>query len=233
METMNEPDIRAPAAPMLSPVPHELDEAAVRVCYRRVSRFYDLAFGATLGAGRREAMRRMQPRPGLKILEIGVGTGLSLPLYPAGVSITGIDLSGEMLRKAERRVAALGRSGVELRQMDARQLAFANEVFDVSVAMYVASVTPDPEVMVAEMRRVTRPGGEIYIVNHFSRKRGVMALIERGLSPLSSLLGFKPVFFLDEFQTRCGIDDCMVHPVPPFGYWLVLKIQNGPNGAAK
>lgn len=203
-----------------------LDLRAVRRCYRRYARVYNALFGPSLAAGRHEAIRRMKPLAGERILEIGIGTGLSLDLYPPGVAITGIDLSEEMLARAERRVVQTGRKNVELFRMDAGEMSFPDDSFDKSVAMYVASVTPSPEAMVREMRRVTRPGGQLYIVNHFSRRASLMGLVERLLSPLATVVGFEPLFYLDAFVARCGFGAAKIFKVRPFGYWLVLECPN-------
>ena len=203
-----------------------LDESAVRSCYRRYARIYNAVFGLSLEPGRREAIRRMAPCPGDSVLEIGIGTGLSLDLYPEGVCITGVDLSEEMLSQAKRRLLRTKRKGVFLQKMDARKLEFADNSFDKSIAMYVASVTPNPAAMIREMRRVTRPGGQFYIVNHFSSRGSAVSLLERMLSPMASVLGFEPAFYLDYFIESTGLADATIYPVRPFGYWLVLVYTN-------
>ena len=203
-----------------------MDAASVMASYRRYANVYNLFFGPTLGPGRIQTLRRMELKPGNRVLEIGVGTGLSLKLYPSNVKITGIDLSQEMLRQAFQRVAKLGFTNVELKKMDAQHLEFADDSFDTSVAMYVASVVPDPAQMVREMVRVTKPGGEIYIVNHFSRKGSFMSGIEKVLSPLRPLLGFEPLFYLDDFLMRTGLRNPDDIPIKPFGYWRLLHMEN-------
>jgi phosphatidylethanolamine/phosphatidyl-N-methylethanolamine N-methyltransferase len=136
--------------------------------YRAFAPAYDAFFGAVLEPGRRAAIEGMDLRPGARVLEVGVGTGLSLAAYPRDVSVFGVDLAPEMLDRARRRVARKGLSQIlELKVMDARALDYPDAHFDVVVAMYVVSVTPDPERMVSEMLRVCRPGGQLVIVNHF------------------------------------------------------------------
>lgn len=199
---------------------------AVRSSYRRYARIYDSIFGFTLEAGRRQAVQYLDPRRGTQVLEIGVGTGLSLPLYPEGTSITGIDLSPEMLKQAQGRALKLKGRDVRLFTMDAGELSFADDSFDASVAMYVASVAPNPEAIVSEMKRVTRNGGHILIVNHFSQRGSLMCLLERAISPLAPLLGFQPLFYLHKFMAATDLVGARVMPVNPLGYWLILAIRN-------
>lgn len=167
----------------------------------------------------------MELKSGHRVLEIGIGTGLSLPLYPPNVDVTGIDLTAEMLEQAQRRVDLLGLNNVQLHLMDAQKLKFPDQSFDKSIAMFVASVTPDPVAMIREMKRVTRPGGGIYILNHFSQKGSFMSLIEKALSPLAPVIGFEPLFYLDEFLDRAGMRGAADIPIQPFGYWRLLCLQ--------
>jgi len=203
-----------------------LDTDSVRTAYRRWARAYDLVMGAILRPGRKEVLELMQCRAGDHILEVGVGTGLSLPLYPANVQITGIDLSTDMLERAEVRRQRYRLHHVELREMDAESMSFAEHSFDKVVAMYVASVVPHPERLVAEMQRVCKPGGDIYIVNHFLHAHPLVAGIERLLAPLSKLVGFRPDFSLEGFIERTGLDVVERRGVNLGGYWTLLKARN-------
>jgi phosphatidylethanolamine/phosphatidyl-N-methylethanolamine N-methyltransferase len=163
---------------------------------------------------------------GKRVLEIGIGTGLCIPLYPAEVELTGIDVCEPMLEKARHRAGRRGFNRVDLSVMDAEKMKFAQNAFDHTVAMYIASVTPDPVAMVREMRRVTRPGGCLYILNHFSRQNTAAFALEKLISPLASVIGFEPLFPLDEFQSRTGLQDAEDIPIRPFGYWRLLRVQN-------
>lgn len=165
-------------------------------------------------------------KSGDRVLEIGIGTGLSLPLYPRNIDITGIDLTAEMLEQAQHRVDLLGLDNVRLHLMDAQKLRFPDRSFDKSIAMFVASVTPDPVAMIREMKRVTRGGGDLYILNHFSRKGSFSSRIEGALRPLAPLLGFEPLFYLDEFLDRSGMRGSRDIPIKPFGYWRLLHFKN-------
>lgn len=204
-----------------------MDIEAIQKAYRRYARRYDLYFGALFQPGRKAVIERMACKPGERILEVGVGTGLSLPLYPAGARVTGIDISAEMLERARLRKERCGLDGnVELRVMDAERLEFADDSFDKVVAMYVASVVPHPVRLVSEMRRVCRPGGEFFIVNHFHSTNPLVGGAESMLAPLSRLLGFHPDFPLDRFVRETGLEVVASQPVNLFGYWTLLRARN-------
>jgi phosphatidylethanolamine/phosphatidyl-N-methylethanolamine N-methyltransferase len=172
---------------------------AVKAAYRRYARIYDTVFGPVLQPGRRALLERLELKPGDRVLEVGVGTGLSLPLYPGSVSITGIDVSNEMLDKARSRVTRRKLENVEaLLEMDAEQMTFPDASFDKVVAMYVVSVVARPAKLIEELHRVCRPQGEIFIVNHFRSDNRFLGAVEKALSGFSSQLGFHPDFDLRE-----------------------------------
>lgn len=204
-----------------------MDINAVKAAYRRYAPAYDLYFGAVLEQGRKKAVTRMDCRPGEKVLEVGVGTGLSLPLYKKSVRVTGIDISPEML---ERAAALKERHKLEnvvaLEEMDAEQMEFPGNSFDKVVAMYVVSVVPDPVRLIEEMRRVCKPKGELFIVNHFRHANCIIGSLERLISPLSNMIGFKPDFSLDEFLQRTCLRVVERSPVNFFGYWTMLRAIN-------
>ena len=203
-----------------------MDIDAIRKSYRRYARSYDFCFGAVFQPGRQAVIEQMNCRPGDRVLEVGVGTGISLPMYPAGVHITGIDLSAEMLERAHTRVRQGNLSQVELFEMDAESMTFPDDSFDKVVAMYVASVVPNPEKLVEEMHRVCKPGGDIFIVNHFHSENPVIARFEKLLAPLSKLVGFRPDFSLDTFLTDTGLQVLDKNPVNFLGYWTMLRASN-------
>jgi phosphatidylethanolamine/phosphatidyl-N-methylethanolamine N-methyltransferase len=164
---------------------------AVKAAYRRYATIYDAVFGPVLQPGRKAVLDALKLKPGDRVLEVGVGTGLSLTLYPRSVRITGIDVSGEMLAKARARVARRRLDNVEaLLEMDAETMSFPDASFDKVVAMYVVSVVPRPAKLIEELHRVCRPDGEIFIVNHFQSENPIVASFERALAGLSSQIGF-------------------------------------------
>ncbi|MGD8378238.1 MAG: methyltransferase domain-containing protein [Gammaproteobacteria bacterium] len=199
-----------------------LDKKSVENAYRRWAPAYDRLFGAVFEPGRQQVVDRMNCHPGERVLEVGVGTGLSLPSYPAGVSVTGIDLSSHMLDRARERVARLALEHVELVEMDAQELKFADASFDKVVAMYVVSVVPDLPRMLAEMRRVCRPGGDLFFVNHFSHERGPLRWLEKAASPLSRLVGFRPDLQLAEFLSEVDFEVVEIAGVNAFDYWTLI-----------
>ena len=200
---------------------------AIEQAYRRYARFYDVCFGAVFQPGRRAIVDRMDCGPGERILEVGVGTGLSLPLYPDNVSVVGIDISSDMLDQARVRQARCGLEHVvKLMVMDAENMAFEDDSFDKVVAMYVASVVPDPGRMVDEMRRVCKPGGQIFMVKHFHSSNPILGGVERLLAPLSKQLGFRPDFPLDRFLGQTGLDAMNIRPVNLFDFSTMVEARN-------
>lgn len=166
-----------------------MNSEAVGKFYNRIAGTYDILFDHVFREGRTESIRSMELARGSRVLEVGVGTGLNLPLYPEGALVAGIDLSGPMLREARDRIER-GRP-FTLARMDATHLAFPDDVFDIVYAPYVVSVVPDPRSVVAEMGRVCRPGGRVVIVNHFGSRHPVGRWFERRLSPLTHRVGFR------------------------------------------
>ncbi len=210
-----------------------LDADAVRDAYRRWARVYDGVFGTVSASGRRRAVEAANSADGERVLEVGVGTGLALPHYRAGKRVTGIDLSPEMLERARARVARDGLSHVErLEIADAEATPFPDASFDIAVAMFVASVVPHPPRLLAEMRRVVRPGGRLLFVNHFAAAGGPRLVVERALGPLARTLGWHPDFAI---ASLLGPDDLAVArcwPVSPGGLFTLVSLPNRPRPAA-
>ena len=151
-----------------------LEKRQVKRAYKLYAPAYDLVFDWIFHPGREAAIRLCDIRPDHHVLEVGIGTGLNLPLFPRRTRITGIDLSEEMLRKAKERVRELGLTNVTLRAMDATVMDFPDNAFDSAVATYTISAVPDPVGVLREMRRVVKPGGSIVVLNHFRSDRRVM-----------------------------------------------------------
>jgi len=204
-----------------------LDADAVRAAYRRWAGVYDLAFGHISGAGRREAVAMVNRLPGRDVLEVGVGTGLALPHYKTGKTVTGIDLSAEMLDIARMRVKDRSLDNVSaLLEQDAEATDFADDSFDIAVAMFVASVVPNPRKLLAEMRRVVRPGGHILFINHFAAERGPRWWVERTMAPASHALGWHPDFALAALFSPADLATVTLRPVRPFGLFTLAQLPN-------
>lgn len=202
-----------------------LDESTVREAYRRWAPVYDNTFGLVAAAGRSEAVTLINQRRG-SVLEVGVGTGLSLPHYAPYLKITGIDLSAEMLDKAQLRVARNGLLNVEgLHEMDAAELTFPDESFDTVVAMYVMTVVPQPDRVLSELERVCKTGGEVMIVNHFSQDRGARGWIERKMAPYSERLGWHPVFPIERVMSGTQLTLVERKPLRPFGLFTLVRFR--------
>lgn len=203
-----------------------LDSAAVKTAYRRWAGFYDTAFGLISGAGRRRAVALANRLPGEKVLEVGVGTGLALPHYAPGKTVVGVDLSREMLLKAQERVARERLTHVlGLFEMDAQATAFADSSFDMAVAMFTASVVPDARALFAEMNRVVRPGGYLIFVNHFLAEGGPRLWVERAMAPAGRILGWHPDFARADLVDPAVVQPEVVEPCPPVGLFTLLAFR--------
>lgn len=202
-----------------------VENAFVEGVYAKISSWYDLFFGPTLHAGRLEAIRRLPIRPGHDVLEVGIGTGINAPLYPRDCAVTGIDFSSSMLEKAGRRIVAHGVRNVELMRMDAADLRFPDESFDVVYAPYVISVVPDPVRVTREMHRVCRAGGYVVVLNHFKSESRLLARVERALSPLTVHVGFKADLDLPAFLAQTGFDPISIEKVNIPRLWSLVTFR--------
>jgi phosphatidylethanolamine/phosphatidyl-N-methylethanolamine N-methyltransferase len=203
-----------------------IDRAHVVAAYARWAPIYDPIFGAfTRGPGRKAIAEINALSPG-RVIELGVGTGLSLPLYDRRHRIVGVDLSPDMLARAEKRVSAEHLSHVEaLLEMDAANLRFPDRSFDAAMAMFVITVVPDPEGVLAEIIRVVRPGGRVVLVNHFSVEHGLRALVERGMSRFSARLGWRPNFPIERVLSRPELRLVKRQPVKAFDLFTLLVFE--------
>jgi phosphatidylethanolamine/phosphatidyl-N-methylethanolamine N-methyltransferase len=205
----------------------QLDKAAIAKAYARWAPIYDLVFGAVFERGRKAAVAAAE-RIGGRILEVGVGTGLSLPDYSSANRLVGVDLSAPMLRKAKGRVAERQLGNVNgLAVMDAQRLAFTEATFDVVVAQYVITAVPDPEATLDEFVRVIRPGGEIVLVNHLGAEHGLRAIGEKCFAPLARRLGWHPEFGwqrLARWAARHGgVELIERRAMPPLGHFSLIR----------
>jgi phosphatidylethanolamine/phosphatidyl-N-methylethanolamine N-methyltransferase len=198
---------------------------AVERSYARWAPIYDRTFGAATNRGRAKAVQILNGFGG-RILEVGVGTGLALPLYAPDTRVTGIDFSAEMLAKAQAKVDSGRLTQIEeLRRMDARTLDFPDASFDQVAAMHILSVVPEPERVMAEIARVLKPGGHVVITNHFQRDRGFLSVLERLTAPLENLLGWHSDFDKARVLQEPSLKVVREGSLPPFGMMTLLVLQ--------
>jgi phosphatidylethanolamine/phosphatidyl-N-methylethanolamine N-methyltransferase len=196
----------------------------VEKVYQGIAAAYDYTYGPTLHPGRLEAMEKMALRAGTHVLEVGVGTGINLALYPRNCRITGIDLSSKMLAKAQGRIDEKGLHHCELAEMDATQLKFADNSFDVVYAPYVISVVPEPVKVAREMYRVCRPGGRVIILNHFKSANRLMGWIEKVISPATVHIGFTADLDLPGFLQQAELKPVSLEKVNIPKMWTLITV---------
>jgi phosphatidylethanolamine/phosphatidyl-N-methylethanolamine N-methyltransferase len=190
--------------------------------YEKLASVYDLTFGPALHPGRVQAIQRLAIKPGDRVLEVGVGTGINACLYPAEAAVTGVDFSASMLEKARDRLVRKGIRNVRLLEMDAANLKFADGIFDIVYAPYLISVVPDPVAVAREMHRVCRRGGRVVILNHFRSSNTMLARIERLISPLTVHIGFKSDLDLPAFVAQAGLKPISIEKVNVPRIWSLV-----------
>ena len=205
----------------------DFDRETVEQAYDRWAPIYDLVFGGVFSKGRKAAIAATN-KIGGRVLEVGVGTGISLPQYAAHLRIVGTDISEAMLQKARKRVAELGLKNVEgLAVMDAEKLEFPDNAFDVVMAQYVVTAVPNPEKALDEFARVLRPGGEIVLINHIGAETGLRRAFEQGFAPVARQLGWRPEFpwgRLAAWVERAhGMRLVERRPMPPLGHFSLIR----------
>lgn len=202
-----------------------LDERAVLAAYSRWAPIYDWVFGRVFDSGRKAAVEIINRRQG-RLLEVGVGTGITLPRYADHLKVTGIDLSPDMLAVARKRVADQSIATVEaLHEMDATRLAFADGEFATVAVMYTITVVPHPDAVMAEVERVTAPGGEAIFVSHFASDSGWRRAIENALTPFTKKLGWRPDFPISRILGRNGFELIETRRLGLFGIFTVARLR--------
>ncbi len=198
----------------------------VEKVYNRYSSVYDFIFGRVFQSGREMAPQLLDLFPGAKLLEVGVGTGLSIPMLPRNIEMTGIDLSQKMLDKAKNRVEAMGFEHVKLRKMDATRLDLPDNSFDRVLAAYFISTVPDPVSVVKEMKRVCCPGGYLVFLNHFLNENPVVGVFERVFSPLFYRVGFNTDLDLHKLMKSSGLEIETKEDIDFLGHWKAVRCVN-------
>ena len=211
----------------------DFDKDTISRAYARWAPVYDLVFGAVFEPGRRAAIAAAEQACGPSggtILEVGVGTGISLPNYSRQNRLVGIDLSEPMLRKAQMRVAEHKLANVDaLAVMDGERLALPDQSFDVVVAQFVITAVPNPELTLNEFARVVKPGGEIVLVNHIGAEAGPRRVFELCFSPIARRLGWRPEFgfqrLADWATGHGGVRVLERRAMPPLGHFSLIRFE--------
>jgi phosphatidylethanolamine/phosphatidyl-N-methylethanolamine N-methyltransferase len=207
----------------------EIDIHSVAKAYARWAPVYDIVFGAVFAHGRKASIAAAE-RVGGRILDVGIGTGISLTDYAPTSCLVGVDYSEPMLRKAKARVREHGLAHVEaLAVMDAQHLALRDAWFDAVVAQYVITAVPDPERTLDEFARVTRPGGEIILVNHLGAEAGLRRVVEQGFAPIARRLGWRPEFSWNRLarwaERHRGVRLVERRPMPPLRQFSLIRFE--------
>jgi len=203
-----------------------LEKRQVQRAYELYAPVYDFVFDWIFAPGRTAAVKLLALQRSDSVLEVGIGTGLNLPLYPWACQLTGIDLSQEMLDKAVERVQTLAMPNVTLKVMDATSLDFGDNEFDKVVATYTISAVPEPVAVLKEMRRVVKPGGIIVILNHFRSERRLTGWVEDLLAPVCTRLGWKSNLPLAPLLEQVGLVPESITQVNMFDGWRLVKCVN-------
>jgi phosphatidylethanolamine/phosphatidyl-N-methylethanolamine N-methyltransferase len=203
-----------------------IDRDQIERVYSSYAGVYDRVFGRVFQDSREAVVRNLKVEPGERVLEVGVGTGLCLPLYPPNCEITAIDLSEAMLEKAAARVKEHALTNVKLMKMDAGEMDFPDSSFDTVIAAYVVTAVPDYRKLMKEMIRVSRVGGRLILLNHFTQEHPIVAAVEKAISPICVKIGFRTDLSVDEVIDGWPLIKERDERVKPLGMWHVVECTN-------
>jgi phosphatidylethanolamine/phosphatidyl-N-methylethanolamine N-methyltransferase len=208
-----------------------LKQDTLNKAYARWAPVYDFVFGKVFDSGRKASIEAAE-RVGGRILDVGIGTGISLDDFSRKNRIVGVDISEPMLRRAHQRVIENKLTHVEcLSVMDAEKLGFPDASFDVLVAQYVITAVPNPDATLDEFLRVTKPGGEVILVNHIGAESGPRYVFERCFAPVARRLGWRPEFQWARIQNwidrTSNVRLIERRPMPPMGHFSLIRLGRG------
>ena len=203
-----------------------MEETEIKRIYAYYSRVYDFIFKRWFFPRQQYAIQALDISPGQRVLDLGVGTGFSLPLYPQHAQVIGVDLSSKMLREARKKVLRERLSHVDLMEMDAAHLAFPDNTFDCVIVAFVISVVPDPLQVLAEIKRVSKPEGQIVIINHFQSQNKMMAQLEKWVSPLCTKIGWRSDLALDYLVQHADLRIDRKYSLNKLDLWKVVYAIN-------
>lgn len=199
---------------------------AIKRIYNGYSAIYDAIFKRFFYPRIKHAIGKMNIAPDSSVLDVGVGTGLSLDVFPRHCKVVGIDLSSKMLKQAKQKVSDLGLKNVELFEMNAMELAFEDDSFDNVFISHVVSVVPDPYKMMSEVKRVCKKGGNVVIVNHFKSKNIMVAGFQKVFNPMSKLIGWRSDLCMDDFLAGSGLNVKSVYKLRKMDLWHLIFTVN-------
>ncbi len=202
------------------------NQYSIEKIYDRWGKFYDIFFKKVFSEGRNVGVELLQLKSDEKLLEVGVGTGLSLPLYPKSSEIIGIDISSKMLEKAEEKVRSLHLENVDLTVMNAQEMEFPDNSFDCVTACYVVSAAPDPQKVVSEICRVCKPNGRIVFINHFKSQNFFLAKFEKLINGACKKIGWETTLDLDPLLKSNNLTLIAQERVNLFNYWKAVLCIN-------
>ncbi len=203
-------------------------QKVVERIYEQFGPYYNFVFGKLLfQEGREAAIDCLEIEPGHKVLEVGVGTGLTLPLYPINCQVIGVDLSRSMLNEAEALIKRKRLKNATVKLMDATKLEFPDNSFDGVLGNLFISATSYPREALLEMKRVCKPGGTIVLMNHFKSENPVLGTMETVFNPLAqSFLGFKSNLEMQPLLESVGLEPKRVQKVNMFNLWTAVSMVN-------
>lgn len=209
-----------------------MEYESIKKIYNNYASVYDILFKGFFHPRQKMAISDLEINPGAKVLDVGVGTGLTLPLYPNHCEVTGIDISVDMLKQARKKTDKLGLKNVNLLEMDACDLAFDDDSFDFVIATHIISVVPEPYRVIAEMRRVAKPNGKLVIVNHFVSSQPLIARVEKFCDPFFRKLGWRMDMTLEDLIEETNLQVYKTTKLNKIDLWKIIHAYNNKDAAA-